>query len=73
MEQFQKSYPAFRLEKPDLVDYAPVVRCKDCIHLTHGGKTKDGTLYFPQCIYSTIIPLKSDDFCSYGKRRLENE
>lgn len=26
VEQFQKSYPSFRLEKPELVEYAPVVR-----------------------------------------------
>lgn len=25
VEQFQKSYPSFRLEKPDLVEYSPVV------------------------------------------------
>lgn len=25
VEQFQKSYPSFRLENPELVEYAPVV------------------------------------------------
>lgn len=28
VEQFKKCYPGFRLEKPDLVEYAPVVHAK---------------------------------------------
>lgn len=28
VEQFQKSYPGFKIEKPDLVEYAPVVHGK---------------------------------------------
>jgi hypothetical protein len=44
-------------------DYAPVVRCKDCKHLTEDGvcfKNINGVGYKKP---------RQDDFCSYGERR----
>ena len=48
-------------------DFAPVVRCKDCIYssfVSHCSKYECGRL--------EDILFFSDDFCSYGKRK-ENE
>lgn len=39
-------------------DVAPVVRCKDCLHLY-------GTL----CTVCGLLPRKPDDFCSLGERK----
>ena len=56
-------------EKEELVEYATVIRCKDC--------------YFVNC-YDELLPryectrmlgsiqVKADDFCSYGKRKEKN-
>ena len=56
-----------------LVEFIPVVRCKDCIHYKpynwspHSKNTK------PYCCRSALIKVTPDDFCSYGERRIEHE
>ena len=47
------------------VDAAPVVRCKDCKHYEiHKPKVLEN------CERNGyIIPMKPDDFCSYGERK----
>lgn len=52
-------------EKEELVEYAPVVRCKDCIYWSNDGRCEpaENGLVLE---YTTGL-----DFCSYGKRREE--
>lgn len=53
-------------EKEEMVEYATVVRCKDCIYWSNDGRcepTENGLVME----YTTGL-----DFCSYGKRRKEN-
>lgn len=68
-EQFKAKYPGFRLDKPKLVEYAPVVRCKDCKYF----EVDDGHKYGVLCVqhgHRFSVP-KPDDYCSYGERRYE--
>lgn len=53
-------------EKEELVEYVPVVRCKDCeyYHLMEEG------FYDCREVWGLDLP-KHEDFCSYGKRREE--
>ena len=58
-------------------DVAPVVRCKDCKHFKHYGKTsllidgkniKAGWCY-RRARYNEEYRMTPDDFCSYGERK----
>ena len=53
------------LESAPTVDAVPVVRCKDCKHYEiHKPKVLEN------CERNGyIIPMKPDDFCSYGERK----
>ena len=61
---FEKAFPVHYLGNVgvELVEYAEVVRCKDCKHYTpeEGGK--------PLCALHSIA-VAHDDFCSYGERK----
>lgn len=61
VQAFEKSFPGHYLGTADveLVEYAEVVRCKDCVHYDGEG-----------CLltYGEFEP-NSMDFCSYGERR----
>jgi hypothetical protein len=54
-------------EKEEMVEYATVIRCKDCIYAS----------FYPQKLmyecgrYADVL-MFPDDFCGYGKRREEN-
>ena len=50
-------------------DFLPVVRCKDCKHYEiHKPKVLEN------CERNGyIIPMKPDDFCSYGERKDGND
>ena len=49
------------------VDAVPVVRCKDCKHYEN-HKLK----VFENCVRNErFIPMKPNDFCSYGERRTD--
>lgn len=60
----------------DAADVAPVVRCKDCQHFKHYGKTSlfaDGkNIKAGWCNrrvrYDEEYRMPSDGFCSYGRR-----
>ena len=53
------------MEKAPAVDAVPVVRCKDCKHYEiHKPKVLEN------CERNGyLIPMKPDDFCSYGERK----
>lgn len=50
------------------IDAVHIVRCKDCKHYeNHRLKV------FENCVRNErYIPMKPDDFCSYGERRKED-
>ena len=54
-----------KMPKGIIVDAVPVVRCKDCKHYEiHKPKVLEN------CERNGyIIPMKPDDFCSYGERK----
>lgn len=70
IEQLEKKYPAFRLAKPDIVEYAPVVRCKNCKWFAENNKGQ-----WVGCqMFNAIKTVPEDapgpeDFCSFGERK----
>lgn len=58
----------FELEQQPAVDVVEVVRCKDCIYRSQYC-TSDG-LY--KCGTIDGYLFKSDDFCSYGQKGVNN-
>ena len=53
------------LNSAPIIDAVPVVRCKDCKHYE---------IHKPKVLENCerkgyIIPMKPDDFCSYGERK----
>ena len=53
------------IDKAPTIDAVPVVRCKDCKHYE---------IHKPKVLENCerkgyIIPMKPDDFCSYGERK----
>lgn len=53
------------LDDQPTMDAVPVVRCKECIHRDDGSCPMDANYPWND--------TKSDDYCSYGERRCENE
>lgn len=53
------------IDKAPTIDAVPVVRCKDCKHYEiHRPKVLEN------CERNGyLIPMKPDDFCSYGERK----
>ncbi len=62
---FCKKISAVDIDEAPTVDAVPVVRCKDCIHRDDGSCPMDENYPWHD--------TKSDDYCSYGERRCENE
>lgn len=77
VEQLKKKYPGYDRERPEIVEYAPVVRCINCKHfisndeVTQCGRCKcidrdtfedDGEVFEAVCY---------GEFCSHGERRTE--
>ena len=62
---FSRDNPAYCGMFLNSTDVAPVVRCKDCKHYEiHKPKVLEN------CERNGyIIPMKPDDFCSYGERK----
>ena len=54
-----------KIDQAPTIDAVPVVRCKDCKHYEiHKPKVLEN------CERNGyIIPMKPDDFCSYGERK----
>ena len=82
MQAFEKSFPGHYLgiNGVELVEYAPVVRCKDCRWSRpkdHREPTDTPRELICQCFKQHHIPapwgarlaVNPDDFCSYGERR----
>ena len=63
MQAFERSFPGHYLGKNgvELVEYAEVVRCKDC-------KAYDKESYYCEAMGFTC---EANDFCSYGERRTD--
>ena len=66
-----------KMPKGIIADVAPVVRCKDCKHFKHYGKTsllidgehiKAGWCY-RRVRYNEEYRMPPDGFCSYGERK----
>jgi hypothetical protein len=51
------------------VDAVEVVRCKDCKRGKHPDSTRMVWKYVNCALYDPMPLMRSDDFCSYGKRR----
>lgn len=54
------------------VDAVEVVRCENCKHGPVDDETGRRYCNNPLGTYG-CVPVKDDDFCSYGKRRCEDE
>ena len=52
------------MEQTPTIDAVPVVRCKDCRFVE---KSDDESIYL--CLRKMLGMIRSDDFCSYGKRK----
>ena len=65
-QAFEKAFPKHYLgtDGVELVEYAPVVRCKDCKHRTldfFGGHCCK--------LHKGLAMVTDESFCSYGERR----
>ena len=60
-----------RVQEIPAADVVELVRCKDCAHVN--VEVRDYAMYLPkQCeLYCELdeLPVKPDDFCSYGERK----
>ena len=54
-------------------DLQPVVRCKDCKGGKYPGSTRLVGKYVCCALYDPMPLMRSDDFCSYGERRLADD
>ena len=66
-EAFEKHFP-WHYAGTDvmLVEYVPIVRCKDCQY-----RTEMGNCCHP-CNHDLLPTVYSYDFCNYGQRKPEN-
>lgn len=74
MKAFEKAFPRHYLgtNGVELVEYSPVVRCKDCESYDPIKKRCDHPhLDFDVECYDHWINVKPEDFCSYGERRTD--
>ena len=64
---FLKAVGTKEIDRAPTIDAVPIVRCKDCKHYEiHKPKVLEN------CERNGyIIPMKPDDFCSYGERKNE--
>ena len=70
-------YAKYMLDKMPTIDAVPVVRCQECKHFRHYGKTslfingkniKAGWCQ-RRISYDEEYRMTADDFCSYGERK----
>ena len=57
------------LAKATTIDAVPVVRCKECARRNESADLTDTVL----CTWLHNLTMPKDGFCSYGKRRTDNE
>jgi len=76
-EAFQKNFPGYYLGTKDveLVEYAPVIRCKECVSYQETvGKDSGKPCGYGSCMNTCAIItgiVYGEDFCSYGERRTD--
>ena len=59
---------SYRFDDAEMVEYAEVVRCKECKHwggVIYGGRCKQWSAPLAGVTHFT----SADDFCSYGERK----
>lgn len=54
-------------------NHGVLVRCKDCKHWKPGYITDKDDFIPPSCGYPNVVGHSSDDYCSYGEAREDNE
>jgi hypothetical protein len=70
VSQYNADWISSFIENQPTADVVEVVRCKDCIYKT---VTEDGE-YNPEdivCEYHMSDGFDSDDYCSFGKRKVD--
>lgn len=67
VQAFEKSFPKYCLSSGgvELVEYAEVVRCKDCKYWVEEKELG----MFCGCWGGMLTSCKQDDFCSYGEKK----
>lgn len=51
------------------VEFAEVVRCKDCKHRSGLNGRPPFMFYSCTCSHGLVAAVRGNDFCSYGERR----
>ena len=75
MQAFEKSFPGHYLGRDgvELVEYAPVVRCKDCKYAMDMMPIQNSGCLMGECTLrkedDIVFMAFGDDFCSYGERK----
>lgn len=59
------------LEKLPTADVMPVLRCEDCKFSCKDGNGRTCEGYWYE-LSEFAVPVKDDDFCSYGERKENN-
>lgn len=54
-------YPAWRDGEAEIIEYAPVVRCKDCVH-------SDSIAYGTTFCETLGCRMETNSYCSYGEK-----
>ena len=69
MQAFEKAFPKHYLgtDGVELVEYAEVVRCKDCKHWRWSENNLFGEDY-GTCV-ECLMDTEKEHFCSYGERK----
>lgn len=76
---FEKSFPGHLIDREgvELVEYAEVVRCKDCMHSNHVVIDDDPaeTFEVDVCLHKDLFPTRvtPDFYCAHGKRKMDVE
>ena len=67
-QAFEKSFPGYYLGTigVDLVEYAEVVRCKDCAYKVFDEASQE---YYCNHTFGMYGDINDIDFCSYGERK----
>ena len=55
------------LRKQSIIDYVPVVRCRECKH--YATADFDGDILCGCTLHSAMVDITPDSFCSYGERK----
>jgi hypothetical protein len=64
-EQFDRF--SYHFKDAEMVEYAEVVRCKDCKYYKKNQYDPEGSMWC-KC-WCDWLPTEPDDFCSYGEKR----